>query len=268
MIDMARINILDSENAVSEVVDVVLILGIMLIAITVISVAGFPALENMQESGHTENIRQSFIVLGENVNKVVFNDAPSQSVELKMYGGGIWITSSESDINVTMQTWNSTTSTPETRNFPLQSIGEIRNEFEGRSISYQNTGVWAKYETGESIAIREPQFVNSDKLLVIPVVKIGIIPGGNDGIAGEGLIRVVAKGVEQGTTIYKYQNVSAVDINVTSPYYDGWGNYLDETLGMKVDFNHTISTAYAQKNYTDENIDVYIVVSQLGASLE
>lgn len=257
---MARKNITDSENAVSEVVDVVLILGIMLIAITIITVAGFPALQNMQESGHQENIRQSFIVLGENVNKVVFDNAPSQSVELKLYGGGIWVTGNAS-IDVELQTWNSSNSTVETQ-ATWQQLREVQNEFEGTTISYENTGVWAKYQTGEAVMVREPRFVFSDNLLVIPFAHIT----GSDGIAGEGLIRVITEGGQP--LVYTYQNVSSVDITIRSQYYNAWENYLRDSLEMQiVEMDDTNSTVHARNNFT-ENIDVYILKSPLDMRVE
>ncbi|SES66603.1 hypothetical protein SAMN04488587_0435 [Methanococcoides vulcani] len=258
---MVRKNIIESDNAVSEVVDVVLILGIMLIAITVITVAGFPALQNLQESGHKENIRQSFIVLGENVNKVVFDNAPSQSVELKMYGGGIWVTS-DSHMNMTLQTWNSSIPAKENQTAIDSQMRSLQNEFEGTTISYENTGVWAKYQTGDAVMVREPQFVFNDNLLVIPFAPIR----GTDGIAGEGLIRVIAR--EDGVpSVYSYQNVSAVDITIKSVYYTAWEDYLRDTLEMQVEVNNTESSVHAHKDYT-ENIDVHVLKSSLDMSIE
>ncbi|AKB85755.1 hypothetical protein [Methanococcoides methylutens] len=257
---MARNNIFDSESAVSEVVDVVLILGIMLIAITVISVAGFPALQNMQDSGHQENIRQSFIVLGENVNKVVFNLAPSQSVELKMYGGSIGVIG-DSKLNLSVQTWNETSLDKEYEGAPTGQLMELRNEREGTSISYENTAVWAKYQTGQPIMVREPQFVFDGNTLIIPFVPIQT--GGST--SGEGLIRIITDSLT--SEIYSYQNVSAVNISVTSPYYIAWDNYLNETLEMQTTLNTTSSTVDAHKDY-DENIDVYVLKSTVSMTIE
>ena len=132
--------IFKSERAVSEVVDTILILGIMLIAISIIGVAGYPALQNIQEHGHTENIKQSHIILCENVNKVIFGIAPSQSVELKMYGGSV-MASGTSTINVTMQIWNSS-SVPaflENQTFKRQ-MREIKHSYEETAVAYENTG--------------------------------------------------------------------------------------------------------------------------------
>jgi hypothetical protein len=253
----------NSENAVSEVIDVVFILGIMFFAISLIGTSGYPFLQNMQENGHTENIKQSYIVLSENMNKVVFGNAPSQSVELKMYGGGIWVTG-DSVINVTVQTWNSSLLPPaiESQTFSHQTR-EIQNEYEGTLISYENTGVWAKYENGGTVMVKEPEFVFSDNTLFIPSSTIS----GVGGHAGEGLVRAVADGGE--SSVYKYTNVSAVDITIMSQYYDGWEKYLDDTFGMKIisrDENN--NTIQVRKDDYLENIDVYILYSPLSVRIE
>jgi hypothetical protein len=65
-----------AEEAVSEVVDFSITMGIMLAAIAIIGTAGFPLVEHMQEAQHTENIKQSFTVLTSNINKVAFGSSP------------------------------------------------------------------------------------------------------------------------------------------------------------------------------------------------
>ncbi|KXS46132.1 MAG: hypothetical protein AWU58_795 [Methanohalophilus sp. T328-1] len=253
--------IFKSEGAVSEVVDTILILGIMLIAISIIGVAGYPALQNIQEHGHTENIKQSHIVLGENINKVVFDMAPSQSVELKMYGGNALV-SGTSTINVTMQTWNSSSAGLENQTFKRQ-MREIKHSYEETAVAYENTGVWAKYGNEGTIMVKKPGFVLSDNNMIIPVAAVM----GSNGISGEGLIRVIADGGY--SSVFSYENVSSVDITVKSDYYTGWENYLNETMGMQViNRDETNTTVHLRKEDFSENIDVYITHSPMKVRVE
>ncbi|PQV43664.1 DUF7289 family protein [Methanohalophilus euhalobius] len=253
--------IFKSEGAVSEVVDTILILGIMLIAISIIGVAGYPALQNIQEHGHTENIKQSHIVLGENINKVVFDMVPSQSVELKMYGGNALV-SGTSTINVTMQTWNSSSAGLENQTFKRQ-MREIKHSYEETAVAYENTGVWAKYGNEGTIMVKKPGFVLSDNNMIIPVAAVM----GSNGISGEGLIRVIADGGY--SSVFSYENVSSVDITVKSDYYTGWENYLNETMGMQViNRDETNTTVHLRKEDFSENIDVYITHSPMKVRVE
>ena len=132
-----------SDDAVSEMVDYSIILSIIILATGIIAVAGVPMLEDMQKVQHTENIRQSFEVLAMNMNKVVFGNAPSQSVELKMYGGALSV-AGDNKITIDLQVWNSSLGATEMEPTYAYKIKKIENSYQGPIISYEDTGVWAK----------------------------------------------------------------------------------------------------------------------------
>lgn len=257
---MTQKRFIDSEHAISEVVDFSIILAIMLLAVAIIGVAGFPLVDHMQESGHTENIRQSFIVLTANLNKVVFGSAPSQSIELKVNGGSVSVTGN-SYFKATMQVWNSTTSSIETQSFERQ-MRMVENVFEDRSICYEGTAAWAQYPVGDAVIISEPEFVVNDNVVVIPVPMIT----GSSSVSGVGLVHVVCDGGEP--SVYRYQNVSRAEIKIMSKYYRGWERYLNDTFGMQiVNIDDTNTTVYARID-CPENVDVYAVCSQMSITIE
>lgn len=249
----------ESESAVSEVVDFIIIFGVMLMSVSMIVVYGYPIVDHMQDMNHMENVRQSFVVLKSNLNKVVFGEAPSQSVELKLYGGSLSVTGS-STINISCQVWNQTSASLETRSFDRQTR-MIETEYEDISFSYENTGVWAQYPTGDAIMVSKPQFSSNDAKLIIPISLIA----GSSSTGGSGLVSIVAEGGE--ANLHKYQNVSEVDIDITSDYYKGWGRYLNESLGMSVSTDDVNKSAYGQKQYS-ENIDVHIIYSPMTTIIE
>ncbi len=253
-------SIVASEDALSEVLGFSLTLGLMVLALGVIGVAGYPMLEHMQERGHLLNIEQSFSVLQPNINKVAYGKAPSQSVELKMYGSTVSVTGT-SRINLSMQIWNSTISGYDTPSLGRQ-MRTIENEYAQNSIAYENTGTWARYPQGRSVAISQPDFAYHENVLLIPMVTIS----GSRSISGSGLTRVVSQGGQLSVSVY--ENVSAVNITLTSDYYEGWGSYLNETLGMEISGvdpqNNTIS---ASRNY-DPGIDVLVTSSPMSVTIE
>ena len=260
---MKLTRILRSEDAVSEVVDFSIILGIMLLAVAVIGVAGFPLVEHMQESGHAENVRQSFIVLAANINKIAFGAAPSQSVELKLYGGLVSVTG-DSAINVTVQAWNTSSSSVESNTFE-RHMRTIQNEYEDRFICYENTGAWAQYPIGDALMVSRPKLVLHDGVLTIPAVMIS----GSTGISGVGLVRVTSDG---GTaSVYSYYNVSQVDITIKSKYYKAWERYLEDTddMGMQpMSLDYTNTTVHLQKVYSPDNIDVHVIYSPMSVTVD
>ena len=253
-------NILVSEDAVSEVVDFSITLGIMLLALSIIGLAGYPLIEHMKESGHIENIKQSFSVLAPNMNKIVSGKAPSQSVELKMYGGGVFVTGG-SYINITMDKWNDTTSSIETVSFEKQ-LRMIQNQYKDTTIAYENTGTWARYPPGRAVIVTEPIIAYDNSSMVIPIVTIT----GTDGISGSGLIRVISEGGQ--LAVERFENVSRVEITISSEYYEAWERYLSDSVGMQeIDTNISTQTVSMGKNYS-QNIDVLVTVSPMSIKIE
>ncbi|WP_406660494.1 hypothetical protein V7O66_11680 [Methanolobus sp. ZRKC3] len=254
--------ITSSDEAVSEMVDFAILLSIMVLAITIVSVAGVPMMQHMQDVQHTENIRQSFKVLAPNVNKIIQGTAPSQSVELKMYGGSLSVTG-ESDINVTMQVWNASATPPafEANSFESQT-SMIENHYLENSICYENTGVWAKYDTGRAVMVSQPSFTFVNDVLVIPDVNIF----GAASTSGSGLVRVTAEGGKR--AVRNYENVSQVNITLKSSYYQAWERYLNENLKMTIStVDHANNTIYASRDYSG-NIDVFIISSPMTVTIE
>ncbi len=255
-----KYNILKEDDAVSEMVDYSIILSIIVLATAIIVVAGVPTLEHLQESHHTENLKQSFQVLAPNINKVVFGNAPAQSVELKMYGGTISVTG-DNYIGIDMQVWNNSASSFETLSFGRQ-MGNIENDYHDTLISYENSGVWAKYELGNAVMLAQPRFTYANNILVIPDASVS----GSSSVSGTGLVRVTA---DAGTrSIESYQNVSQVNVTITSNYFEAWEKYLNEHLEMtSVDVNETTQTVSLGKKYT-ENIEVHIVKASMDVKID
>ncbi|MDW7731117.1 MAG: hypothetical protein SCH66_01665 [Methanolobus sp.] len=254
-------NIFRDNDAVSEIVDYSIILGIIVLATGIIIVAGVPMLENMQESQYTENIRQSFEVMALNMNKVVFGNAPSQSVELKMYGGALSV-GRDNYVRIDLQVWNSSANAPEIESAVGHVVKNIENSYQDTIISYENTGVWAKYSDGEAVMVSEPRFTYANNAMVIPVAKID----GRQSLSGSGLVRVTADGGRK--NIHLYENVSQMNISVTSDYFEAWGRYFNESLQMPVvmvDSNNR--TVNCSKNYLN-NIDVYVIESPMKVTID
>lgn len=249
---MSELNFLSSQDAVSEVVDFVTVLGILVISIGLIGVAGYPLLKNAQEINQIENTKQSFVVLAENINKVVLGQAPSQSVELKMYGGTLSITGS-STINITARD-----STGENITLADQQMRSIESTVGDTVIAYEGTAVWAKYPNGNTLLVYKPLITNQSNALVIPVVKVN--PIGSASTGGSGMSRVTAKGVP-GVTLYS--DMSNIVVRINSSYSNGWVNYYKEIMS----WDYCMGTDCVAQLNTINNIDVYILDIQLDAEV-
>ena len=249
-VGMKRRN-LESDDAVSELVDFSIILSIILLATAIIVVAGYPLIQHLQENQHSENIVQSFQVLAPNINKVVKGSAPSQSIELKMYGGSLSVTS-VSYMEINMKVWNAANGSYDTETF-AKHIGTIENNYKDTYVCYENTGIWSKYQNGHSLMKLEPLFSFSDNVLLIPCSSLS----GSSSLSGTGLVSVTANGGRR--TIERHYNVSQVNISIKSDYFEAWEKYLNESMEMPVEnVDWTNSTVSTSRDYPS-NIDVFIV---------
>lgn len=257
---MKIIKLLSSEDAVSEVVDFVTIIGILVISIGIIGVAGYPILKNAQEKNYIENTRQSFTVLAENMNKVVVGQAPSQSVELKLYGGSLSV-AGKSTITINATSFNVTNSSYDPITLVAQQMRSIESTIGDTTIAYEGTGVWAKYPNGNTIVVYKPLITNQSNVLVIPAVKIS----GTSATGGSGMSHVTAKGVP-GVTYYG--NVSNITITVNSSYWKGWKDYVENIMSWGICTSGASSGECTVKLETMNNIDVYIQNIQLDTEVE
>lgn len=248
-----------TDDAVSELVDFSIILSIILLATAVIVVAGIPIIKHTQETQYSQNIVQSFQVLAPNINKVVKGTSPSQSIELKMYGGTLSVTS-DSYMEVNMKVWNSSNGSYGTETYG-KHMGMIKNDYYGTSVAYENTGIWAIYDTGNSVMKLEPLFTYSNNVLFIPYSSLS----GISSLSGSGLVRVTTDGGRR--TIESYHNVSQVNISITSEYHEPWGKHLSEKIDMPiVSRDAANNTVHLGRTYT-QDIDVYIIESPMHITL-
>ncbi len=251
---MKIIKFLFSEDAVSEVLDFITVLGILLVSIGIIGVTGYPLVKAAQEINNIETTKQSFTVLAANINKVVLGQTPSQSVELKMYGGSLSITGNSM---ITITAKNSSGNITTLVNSTMRSIESVVGE---NVIAYEGTGVWIKYPNGNTLLVYKPLITNQSNVLVIPVVYIN----GTSSTGGSGMSRVTVKGTPRATY---YNNVSNVTVRINSSYSKGWEDYSEKTMSWSFCFSSGASGECTGQLETAKNIDVYILNIQLDAEV-
>ncbi len=238
---------LSSENAVSEVVDFVTITGILVLSIGLVVTAGYSIMKNAQETKHIENTRQSFIVLAENVNKVVLGQAPSQSIELKLYEGTLSITGG-STIKINVTAFNSTSSENEETTAVDQSMNSIESTVGDTVTAYEGTGVWVRYPGSNTLSVYKPLIASKGNVLIIPVVYLN----GQSSVGGSGVSSIRVKG-EPGVIFYS--NVSSITMTINSSYSDGWMDYFEDITPWDCTSEDISLTCTASLT----NEDVYIV---------
>lgn len=255
---------LSSDEAVSEVLDFITIVGILILSLSLIGVAGYPVLKSAQETRYIENTRQTFVVMAENINKVVMGQTPSQNIEMKMYGGELSVTG-DSTINITANSYNQTSNSIDRIVLVDQQMRSIENTVGDTVVAYEGTGVWVKYPNGFVYNSYKPLITNESNVIVIPVVKIS----GLSSSSGSGMSRIKAKG-EPGITYYP--NVSDIRLYINSDFKgdssanrkNGWEGYFENMAGWQVGYGDVLIA-----NLTTESIvDVYILNVHMDVVIE
>lgn len=247
---LKRRNFNGSEDAVAEVVDFITLFGILLISFSVMGLVGYPVLQSAQESRYIENTKLTFIVMAENLNKIALGHTPSQSMELKMYGGRFGVTG-ESSITINATRFNSTMPGNEEITLYNQQMRSVENTVGDTVVAYEGTGVWIKSPNGFVLNAYKPIISNQSNMLVIPVVNIvGVSSSG-----GSGINRIRAQG---SSNIDFYGNVSNITLAINSSYIEGWKKYYKDELS----FNDCATTECTVR-LNRSNLDVYILKAQI-----
>ncbi len=239
---------LRSGEAVAEVLDFITIIGILLLSLSIIGLVGYPAIRSAQESRFTENTRQSFVVLADNVNKIALGQAPSQSVEIKLYGGKLSVTG---DSTIKISGYNASGSEI---TLDEESMRSIENSIGETLVAYEGTGVWVRYPNDVILNPSKPLIINQSNVLIIPVVYLY----GESEIAGTGISRVTL--CPDGTCspeLAVWSNVTNVTITITGNYTSGWKDYFRATKGLNWEIGGTGDNYTAKLNNTV--MDVHIL---------
>ncbi len=255
------LHFLKSQDAVSEVLDFITLVGILMLSFSLIGLVGYPALKNAQEARYIENTRQSFVVLADNINKVATGQAPSHGGVIKIYGGTLSATGSNTiQINVTV--YNSTSNSPEEK-WVLKEMRSIENSIGDTVVAYEGTGVWVKYPTGYVSNAYKPLITNRSDVLIIPVVSINGFPAKSGTDMSKITVCQQEIPSEEGgcgqPSITHWSNVSNVTVIITGDYTPGWMDYFNGTMK----WNTSTTGAYTAWLNNTKSLDVYILKSQL-----
>lgn len=218
--------ILFSEEGISATVGFLLIVAIMMAMTATIYAVAYPILWDTQERSYAQNVQQSFIVMSSNINRIISDKTPSQSIEIQTMDASI-SSSGSSTMNIT---WTNSTGAldcweeyPNCTTFNLLTIEHTKK---GRTIAYEGGGVWEKY-LGGGVAVLSNPSISTGTVTMIPVA---VIIGGTASAGGGGMVRITVDKTGE-STIIEEDNVFDIQLNITSEHCKGWEHYFEIELG-------------------------------------
>ncbi len=240
-------NLTISETAVSEALGFILTLGVLIIASSLVYLGGYPILQDSMKASHFQEMEESFMLLGQNMNEVAYERAPIRTTELKILQGSM-STQRDSYMQVVV---NDTSYT--------YYMGSIEYFLDDQVIAYENGGIWTKYKNDVTIMRSKPN-INHANITIIPIVELlGAYSKG-----GEGTVRIRASHSDSSSICFINSTGYDATIIITSNFYKGWETYLKDDVGAKdivVDDSNQTVTANLTASY------IYIDANRLDVEI-
>ncbi|MFP4655298.1 MAG: type IV pilin N-terminal domain-containing protein [Methanohalobium sp.] len=257
-----------SNDAVSSVIGIVLILGITMISISAMMVYSYPTINELEDNAKALRVEQGLTVLDSRTSKVALGESPTQTTDISIMGGTISVDGNTEDYNeskmVVISTdidadwyndfkkvrhqWGSWDNFTNESGFIKSncSLGSIEYTKNNRKIAYEGGGVWSKYPEGNAIMVSPPEFHYNGETLTLPLMKIN----GESSVSGSGKVSLSVS--SDNMPMVLYPNTTS-DNNRTNPlksdkifvyikskYYKAWADYAE-------------SQTYSSATVDDEN---------------
>ncbi|CAG0949625.1 hypothetical protein METP3_00129 [Methanosarcinales archaeon] len=250
-----------SEKAVSEVIGMVLILGIMILVIGIIMLAAVPMIESGKERARMDVAANSFLSMQNDIEEVVRGPiwitdpstetninrlGPSRETQFELMGGTLNVLPNSTNISEKSKTLNITTNKNFTIIIPPSSITYRADQ---ERIVYENGAVFRLYASGMPIMVSNPlisiyQIDNNNITISIHAISLN---GTLSSVGGDGKAWIETRLVKYNESIppnSTIPNANNIFINITSAYPDAWESFFDEKL------NKSAGLARTDKNST------------------
>ncbi len=238
---------IQNDKAVTEVIGFIYIFAIVILAMSLIFVMGYPALQSSMDETIFESTEQSFIILQTDMKMVAFDQVPVKSLAVQLQSSTISVTNNS---NITIEI-NDGTDT-------IYGSGGIEFQKNDKVLTYEDGAVFKEYPSG-TIMVSNPR-IYTDRINGNNITTIGIVSvNGTSSIGGASIATVIMKwdnsSVNTGTNV----NVS---LTINSIYAPEWESYLNSTQHFTT--NRTGSNLVAWRNNTmlivgNHAVDVEII---------
>lgn len=231
--------IFDNEEAVSEVLGYVVILGIIITALGVFLIVAMPSIGGAKGDAQMGQSEQAFTVADSRMSKARFSTSIFQEIPFKVTDGTIYVDNDAGEITVTDVDTNVNPAHETT--LYQEKLGTMKFVGNDAEIAYQDGGVWKKYpdigpEEGGCIMLSPPDFNYNGVTLTLPVTLIR-----GQGSCGYSDSTAIIDAKSTGSVNIFYPNDVKnwanpikpghyIVVSITSDYYRGWYSYISECV--------------------------------------
>lgn len=226
-----------SEDAVTEVVGYSLLLGIIVLAVGLVTILAMPIIDDTKEYSYLKNVEQAFTVLDSKASMVALGKSPTQVIQMYTQAGSIAV-DDQTYSNIKVVFLNGTTEY-EVYN---DSMGTIQYELYDNKIAYEGGGVFRKYPGGgDPVLVTPPEFHYNGETLTMPIIRIN----SNQSIGGTGVVTLYLVSDNEPDVLFpdpdsndEYTNPllvgKQINVVIRSEYYKAWAEYIEERTDATV----------------------------------
>lgn len=242
---MSRAGSFGDRRALSSVLALILLIGVVAVGSIGIILLGGDALTTERDAAENDKIRLAFQNLDTNIDTVARDDASARQVDVALssdQGGAV--RESEAGRIVVTRTNITAGNTDELVN---RSIGAIVYAENDRHYAVQAGGVWQGTGNETQMVSAPPVSYTSTRFRTEPTLTIPIIETSGDRRLVDDQVRIT-----HNATVSPLNDVTVVEgdlitVSITSRYYVGWGKYFSQiTNEAAVKYDHANDTVIVQ----------------------
>lgn len=251
----------------SEVVGVVLLLGLTVAGTTAVIGLGTDAINGMEQSSELQRAEHVMTLLDSRGAMTALGESQTQQVDFGRSGGGSYSVDEDAG-SIRIEHINYTAThpgTPDNETLYAGTLGAVVYNNGEETIAYQGGGVW-RYRNGNSTMVSPPEFHYRDATLTLPVIRT-TGDGSVSGSATASITRTASVnriypatsstpssgeiGVPYNATDEDYVNPvknGTIRVTVQSEYYQAWADYFDTRTEGDVSIDHATEEAVVELN--------------------
>ncbi|MCX9010354.1 MAG: hypothetical protein OIN66_04445 [Candidatus Methanoperedens sp.] len=262
-----KINIIKSEDAVSETIGYSFILGIVVVAVGIMVVAAYPILSSIQDTALMEAESEALTMLSGRMNMVALGATPSQVTRMDLNGGTMNVYNTTGN-RLSIVVANETGYQVEIFN---KSLGKVEYAVNDNIIAFENGGMFRKYPSGDPVMMTPPEFHYNGETLTFPILRINNAASAG----GKGVISIYSTSADPPRRIYPNLTSSTfinpligkqIRIRLKSDYYKAWAKYIEErteVVPLANDIDHEVLVSFNSKP-SDEPTDLKMPIEIVG----
>lgn len=224
-----------SNRGQSEVIGLILLLGLSMVIIGGTVVMGGSAISDQSTQFDSENAENSISNVESEMSAVGIGSAEFRTVGVSQTADGIYYVDPDAGSVTITYTVDGTEEWKITR-----SLGTIVHNGSQRDIAYQGGGVWMKQGDFTDV-ISSPEYHYRDNSLVFPILQV-VAP--DSGVTEYGNVEAGTE-LESDTLEYPLTE-GTVKISVQSQYYQGWHTFFKERTDGNAGLYHENNTAVTE----------------------